>query len=194
MTAPDPFAAWRGVAPIPAPFYLRMVRKVKAWGTPDAVAEDRLATAVRGVFKIDDPVQSVYYVTTNADYHHTVVGMCAGRMNPTRDPFYFIAFPVSDLTAAGVTPRLVPEDETWCLVANRRLHHNIEVTEDRLRELCRTAFAAARPLAEVGVATLKGLFAAANADGCGVFPKTDVPCRAADCIALTAPTARPVGA
>lgn len=172
--------------PVAAPFYLRRLDKASVWGDPATPPEVRAGDVVRDAFTVADSAQSFFRVETDDDYRRVVLGICYGRCsrNKVKDPFFFVAFRGEELEVVGITPMHIPEDLTFCCVANRRMHFDAPATAEQLGQLCRNAFGVNRPHTELRKAGLTALEAIAKAEGCPAMPDP-AGCRAPDCLSLT---------
>jgi hypothetical protein len=154
---------------LPAPVFLRKLRRRQDWGNAETPLEQRAADLVKVMWKCEPHPESpfsVYLVHTDEDHQRVVIGMNGGRISLTSDSDFIGLLP-SDLEAVGVSAE--PSDgATLCRFANA-LHHDISARDDQLLTLCRLLLHQGRKLIHISKKSIKTLEERARVEGCLVI-------------------------
>lgn len=166
-----------GTVRLPAPVFLRKLRRKADWGSSETLLELRAADIVQLVFKIDHKPYSLFRVESDEDLQKVVIGLNGGRPSLTCDSD-FIAILPSELAAAGILATRTAGD-TLCRFANA-LHYDIPAEDRQLLALCRGLIDRGRPVVHLTKGMTRPLAAIAQADGCLAVPDSSG-CRLARC-------------
>lgn len=146
---------------------------------PDTLADVRQDEVVQRAFTIDQPKHSLLRVGSDTDYRRAVLAQYAKR-DRLDGHILFVPISPADLTAAGISVRHQPEDETPCDDANRRLHFDAEANESQLRALCRTLLSVGRGKVRFHERAVGACLAVVRQEGCKAGRETQV-CRVDGC-------------
>lgn len=127
----------QGVLQVPAPVFVRKLRRRNDWGEGNNDQAQRVKDAVEKLFRLQpEPQISVFLINSDEDLRRVALGLNAGR-DSLREAVAFVAFLPSELQANAVQPSKTPGNLP-CGHANN-LHHDIVATDEQLTKLCETA-------------------------------------------------------
>jgi hypothetical protein len=162
---------------LPAPVFLRKLRRKADWGSIDTPLDERAADVVRVVFKIDPKPYSLFRVETDDELHRVVIGLNDGRPSLTCDSD-FIAILPTELESVGIDAWHSTGD-TLCRFANA-LHYDISAEDDQLLTMCRWMIGQGREAIHLTKGMTRPMADKAQEDGCLVVPASPG-CRVARC-------------
>lgn len=166
-----------GTVRLPAPVFLRKLRRKADWGSSETPLEQRAADVPQLVFKIDPKPYSLFKVESDEELQRVVIGLNGGRPSLTCDSD-FIAILPCELAAAGIYATRTAGD-TLCRFANA-LHYDIPAEDSQLLALCRGLIGQGRQVIHFTKGMTRPLAAIAQTDSCLAVP--DSPgCRLARC-------------
>jgi len=124
------------------PVYIRKLDKKSVWGHHSDDLEERVVTAVGGVFPAREPRYSFYLARSDEELKRIVVALNGFRLRPN-DKIDFIAFTEDELATVEITIAKLPGN-TECKAANH-LHVDVHAgTHSNFSSLCQNAFSARR--------------------------------------------------
>jgi len=167
---------------VAGPIFVRKLRRKDDWGNPADPLDVRIQNAVTA-FLTDSPPYSLFLISTDAEFHHVILGTNAtrGGTTPLLKTADFVAFTAAELQNCQIVPRHSPQDGTTpCRHANS-LHWDLAASKEQLERLCRTVMELARPTAHLTKADLKPLVEKATQDQCLAAVPDSSECKADAC-------------
>lgn len=154
---------------LPAPIFLRKLRRKADWGSIEIPVEERAVSAVRSIFLNDSMPYSVFRVTTDDEFTRVVLGLNSGRTRLDGDSDFIAVLP-RELGSLGIAVEKTP-GRTSCRLANS-LHFDMSPTEDQLRELCHQMLAQGRAVIHLKKNMIRPLVDQARSEGCLVIKES----------------------
>ena len=168
-----------GTLGIPAPVFLRKLRRKSHWGAADDPIDERAVIAVREVFLTErGNTYSVYLIRTDEDLRRVAIGLNGNRDSLT-EVLDLVAFLPNELQAVGISFQATPGD-TRCRFANL-LHHDLKATEPQLLALCRTTMVRGRNAGRLSTGTMREVVTSAQGEQCLAALDLSPECQVAQC-------------
>jgi hypothetical protein len=153
-----------GTLSVPAPVFIRKLRRRSDWGQPTDEQNQRVKDAVDKLFRSQQESEiSVYLVSTDEDLRRIALGLNAGR-GSLREAVPLIAFLPAELEKLNIQVNQTAGNLP-CSHANR-LHRDIIATDDQLTELCQTAMNSGRIAGNCSPGMMKEIVDLATKENC----------------------------
>lgn len=164
---------------VPAPVYVRKLRRRSDWGDPtDDEPTQRVRDAFEKMFRLQAEQDiSIYLVNTDEDLRRVALGMNAGR-DSLKEAIPFVAFLPAEFESLDIRA-MQTSGGLPCTHANR-LHHDIVATDDQLIRLCEMAMKSGRVAGNCSRGEMKEVIDRATEEHC-LTVRPDGPCKVPNC-------------
>ena len=164
-----PLPTITGNLKVPAPTFIRKLRRASDWGQSDEPINDRVASAVAKVFRNQlEPEISVYLVTTDDDLRRVAIGYNAGRKGSLHEMIAFLPILKSELEQQGIQITKKPAN-LKCDYANQ-LHYDLIASDNQLDALCRSLMNSNRDVGRCSESTMRAAEQRAADEKCKSVP------------------------